>query len=44
MSDGKWTEEQIGAKLVLFDGQGHKLPYELPERVAKEIDVWFGLL
>ncbi|KKT76806.1 MAG: Hydrolase, alpha/beta domain protein [Microgenomates group bacterium GW2011_GWB1_44_8] len=44
VSDGKWTEEQIGAKLVLFDGQGHKLPYELPERVAKEIDVWFGLL
>ncbi len=32
------------AKLVLFEGQGHKLPYELPERVAREIDVWFSSL
>ena len=43
-SDGEWMKEQLGAKLVLFEGQGHKLPYELPERVAKEIDVWFGSL
>ena len=28
------------AKLVLLDGQGHRLPYELPEEVAKEIDIW----
>lgn len=44
VSDGEWVREQIGAKLVLFEGQGHRLPYELPEKVAKEIDVWFGLL
>lgn len=44
VSDGEWVKEQMGAKLVLFEGQGHKLPYELPEKVAKEIDVWFGSL
>ena len=28
------------AKLVLFEDQGHKLPYELPGEVAAEIDKW----
>lgn len=40
VSDGEWVKEQIGVKLVLFDGQGHRLPYELPGKAAKEIDIW----
>lgn len=28
-------------KLVLFDDQGHKLPYEKPYELAEEIDKWF---
>ncbi len=34
----------VQAKLVLFDNQGHRVPYELPEEVAKEINIWFGSL
>lgn len=42
VNDGEWIKEQVKAELVLFEDQGHKLPYELPEKVAKETDVWFG--
>lgn len=28
------------AKMIIIKNQGHRLPYELPERVAKEINIW----
>ena len=30
----------INGKLVTFNAQGHRLPYEKPRELAKEIDIW----
>ncbi len=32
-----------GSKLITFKNQGHKLPYEKPQRLAKEINLWSTL-
>ncbi len=41
-----YTDAQkfIQAKVVLIENQGHRLPYELPERVAREINIWMKSL
>ncbi|MFZ5933063.1 MAG: alpha/beta fold hydrolase, partial [Patescibacteria group bacterium] len=33
--------EKPQAKLVLFEEEGHKLPYTRPVTLAQEIDKWF---
>ncbi len=33
-----------GSKLVEFEGEGHRLPYNKPEEIAKEINLWIESL
>ena len=30
-----------GSKLVMFENQGHRLPYLNPKKLAKEINLWW---
>lgn len=32
------------AKVIVYKSQGHKLPYEKPEQIAKEIEKWYQQL
>lgn len=34
----------LQSQLKLFAGYGHRLPYEAPELIAKEVDQWFSSL
>ena len=43
--DGELARDEISrSQLRLFDGYGHRLPYEVPEEIAKEVDRWFSSL
>lgn len=40
-SDALLLKQKIkNAKLVRFADHGHRLPYELPEKIAEEINIW----
>jgi len=44
-ADGIMAKEKITtSKLVLIANQGHRLPYEQPEKVALEINTWYQSL
>ncbi len=43
--DGVLANQKITkSKLVLVEGQGHRLPYEMPDYLASQINIWFGSL
>jgi len=41
LKDGRYLEKHIKkSNLIVFDGVGHKLPYEKPSEIAEEIEKW----
>ena len=43
--DGQLAQRKIKqAKLVTFENETHRLPYNQPQKIAKEVDSWFGSL
>ncbi|OGM28796.1 hypothetical protein A2962_04930 [Candidatus Woesebacteria bacterium RIFCSPLOWO2_01_FULL_39_61] len=42
MGDARFINESIkNSKIVLFEDEGHRLPYNKPKVIAEETDLWF---